>query len=331
MMKQPAAPAPDTANLKAAAITSVTMLFYASNDMTCKMVMARLPVPETLAFRNGLTVLGTAAIAGPSALREIATLSRRDAKALLARTSCDITLTTCFLISLAELPLANAAAVLQIAPLIIVLGGAVFFGERVGPVDWLLSIIGFIGALIIIRPGARCEGFNAFSLWLVAAAFAGALRDLLSRTLSDALAPSTVALSSSTGVLLWSLGWLALTSQAYVRPSAFEVWLLVATAGSLLTANVLAVVMMRSGNAAFGAPFRYTLLLWATLLQAAFFGAWPDSLTCIGGGVILCAGLAALHREGRRRTVRAAPKNSTHVAPAPTRAKLSERLLELEA
>ena len=179
------------------------------------------------------------------------------------------------------------------------------------------------------RPG--CEGFNAFSLWLVAAAFAGALRDLLSRTLSDALAPSTVALSSSTGVLLWSLGWLALTSQAYVRPSAFEVWLLVATAGSLLTANVLAVVMMRSGNAAFGAPFRYTLLLWATLLQAAFFGAWPDSLTCIGGGVILCAGLAALHSEGRRRTVRAAPKNSTHVAPAPTRAKLSERLLELEA
>lgn len=157
MMKQPAAPAPDTANLKAAAITSVTMLFYASNDMTCKMVMARLPVPETLAFRNGLTVLGTAAIAGPSALREIATLSRRDAKALLARTSCDITLTTCFLISLAELPLANAAAVLQIVPLIIVLGGAVFFGERVGPVDWLLSIIGFIGALIIIRPGARVQ------------------------------------------------------------------------------------------------------------------------------------------------------------------------------
>ena len=157
MMKQPAAPAPDTANLKAAAITSVTMLFYASNDMTCKMVMARLPVPETLAFRNGLTVLGTAAIAGPSALREIATLSRRDAKALLARTSCDITLTTCFLISLAELPLANAAAVLQIVPLIIVLGGAVFFGERVGPVDWLLSMIGFIGALIIIRPGARVQ------------------------------------------------------------------------------------------------------------------------------------------------------------------------------
>lgn len=296
---------PMSENMRAAAIATFTMMLYSINDACIKLVMEVVPLPQTIACRNVLTVFGTAVLSGQSAFTELRAVSARDLRVLGLRTICEIVLTTTFLFSLRHLPMANAAAVVQVVPLMIVIGGALVFGERVEPADWLISIAGFGGALIIIRPGL--DGFNAYALLLVVAALVAAARDLLSRMVSKAVSPTVVALVAATGVLLYSLGWIFVSATqnpdaaAVVPLGTREVLLLVATASLLLSANVLAVVMMRTGAVGFAAPFRYTLLLWASVIQLVAFGSWPDGPTCVGGSVIVGAGLAALQRESQRR------------------------------
>jgi drug/metabolite transporter (DMT)-like permease len=81
-----------------------------------------------------------------------------------------------FLAAIVHLPLANTAAIFQVLPLAITLGAALIFGEPVGWRRWLAITAGFIGVLIIVRPGV--EGFNRFSLLALVSVIFCAVRDL---------------------------------------------------------------------------------------------------------------------------------------------------------
>ena len=87
--------------------------------------------------------------------------------------------TITFMAAITHLPLANTSAIFQALPLAITLGAAVVFGEPVGWRRWLAITAGFIGVLIIVRPGI--EGFNQFSLLAMVSVAFCALRDLATR------------------------------------------------------------------------------------------------------------------------------------------------------
>ena len=87
--------------------------------------------------------------------------------------------TLAFLAAIVHLPLANTSAIFQALPLAVTLGAAVGFGEPVGWRRWLAIIAGFIGVLIIVRPGL--QGFNQFSLFALVSVFFFAVRDLATR------------------------------------------------------------------------------------------------------------------------------------------------------
>ena len=118
--------------------------------------------------------------------------------------------TVSFLAAIVHLPLANTAAILQALPLAITLGAALIFGEPVGWRRWLAIAAGFVGVLIIVRPGMA--GFNQFSLLaLVSVAFC-AVRDLATRRI-PAQIPSlfitlltTVTVTTAGAVILFPLG-----------------------------------------------------------------------------------------------------------------------------
>jgi drug/metabolite transporter (DMT)-like permease len=87
--------------------------------------------------------------------------------------------TIAFLNAITHLPLANTSAIFQVQPLAVTFGAAIFLAEPVGWRRWLAIVAGFIGALIIVRPGI--EGFNAFALFLLISVMFSAIRDLATK------------------------------------------------------------------------------------------------------------------------------------------------------
>ena len=98
---------------------------------------------------------------------------------LLLRAICEVIARLTFALAITLTTLSSASAILQATPLITIIGAAFFFGERVGLKRWLAVFFGFVGVLLIIRPGL--EGFELTSLFAVVATLGFAGRDLATR------------------------------------------------------------------------------------------------------------------------------------------------------
>ena len=149
------------------------------------------------------------------------------------------------------------------------------FREPVGWRRWSAIAAGFIGVLIIVRPGLA--GFSQFSLFaLISVAFC-ALRDLATRRI-PAKIPSlfitlltTVTVTTAGGAILVPLG-------GWTPPSASALGLLALAAVLLLIGYQCIIMALRSGDISAVAPFRYSALLWAMLLGYLVFGDVPDAM-----------------------------------------------------
>jgi drug/metabolite transporter (DMT)-like permease len=182
--------------------------------------------------------------------------------------------------------------------LAVTLAAAVFFGEPVGWRRYLAIAVGFAGVLIIVRPGS--EGFTVYSLWAMASVGFVVLRDLATRRLSAAAPGPAIVFATSLAMTL-TAG--ALTAATEWRP--MEIQSLASLSGSalfLLVGYHFSVNSMRTGEIGFVQPFRYTLLIWATLLGIVMFGEWPDFWTLLGGAIVVATGLFMFYRE--RRVIR---------------------------
>jgi drug/metabolite transporter (DMT)-like permease len=205
--------------------------------------------------------------------------------------------TVSFLAAIVHLPLANTAAIFQVLPLAITLGAAVIFGEPVGWRRWLAIIAGFLGVLIIVRPGV--EGFNVFALLaLVSVAFC-AVRDLATRRIPAPIPSLFITLLTTVTVTI--TGAAILVPLGGWTPPSTRALLLLALAAVLLLIGYQCVIMaLRSGDISAVAPFRYSALLWAMLLGYLVFGDVPDAMMVTGASIIVLSGLYAFYRERKR-------------------------------
>lgn len=209
----------------------------------------------------------------------------------------EVAATALFLTALAHMEIANATAVLQIVPLATTAAGALFLGEKVGMRRWSAIFIGFLAVLLIIRPGL--EGFTGWSLLALASTGFIVLKDLSSRLLP--LSTHPLAVSAWSIVAMVPLGFAMLPFE-YWAPLTLRGTLLCAVAALFLSLGfVLITYAMRHGELAVVQPFRYAILLWAVLIQIVVFSAWPDSLTLLGGAILVATGLYTLYREARRK------------------------------
>lgn len=217
---------------------------------------------------------------------------------VLARSLLDLAGTLAFLYALMRMPFANVAAVLQCLPLTVTLGATLFFKEPVGLWRWSAIVVGFIGVLIILRPGV--DGFSAASLWLLATVLFSAARDLLSRSLPKEIPTIMVTLSTATTITIGGL-MIVLFSGEWVTPSVDHLWRLALASVFLFGAYHFIVQTMRIGEVGFVSPFRYTGLIWAGLIGWWVFGELPDKLTVFGSVIVVSMGLLTLYREQRLR------------------------------
>jgi S-adenosylmethionine uptake transporter len=209
--------------------------------------------------------------------------------------------TLMFFSALKYLPLADAISIFFVEPLILTLLSAVFLGESVGWRRLTAVVVGFAGALIVIRPSFGALGLPALLPLGTALTFAVYL--ILTRKLAQHEYPERMQFYAGLfGGLVMSVA-LAIGSVtdvavlAFVWPDARQ-WLLLAGLGVIATAGHLLVVhAFRRAPAGLLAPFQYVEIIGATILGLVFFGDFPDAITWVGVAVIVGSGLYVFHRE----------------------------------
>lgn len=211
--------------------------------------------------------------------------------------------TVFYLIALANLPLANVSAVFQALPLAVTMAAALFLGERVRWRRWAAISVGFVGILIVVRPGL--QGFTVYSIYTLVCVGFCVLRDLSTTRIPESV--STVCVSTITAIIVTVFGAALIVPMGGWSPvSARAVLLLVGASILLLFGYHFIILAMRSGQVSFVALFRYTSLVWAMVMGVLVFSDVPDLPTLAGASMVVGSGLYTLYRErvvGRRKVV----------------------------
>ena len=201
-----------------------------------------------------------------------------------------------FVTGLSFLPLAEAIVLTFASPLFVTALAPPLLGETVGWRRWLAVLVGFVGVLIMIRPGG--EAMRWFVLLPLGAALTFGLANIVTRSISATESSVSILCVSMVSVTVVSLatapfGWRA--------PSTSDVALL-ALAGILLgCAHFLMIEAFRLAEAAVAAPFHYSAVIWALILDLVIWVNWPDSWVMGGAVIVILSGLYILRRETLRR------------------------------
>ncbi|MBU2532893.1 MAG: DMT family transporter, partial [Alphaproteobacteria bacterium] len=225
------------------------------------------------------------------------TLRIRNIKGQALRGVCVIASAFLFITGLRYLTLADAIAVSFTGPLFITAMAPLVLGEKVGWRRWLAVLVGFAGVLFMLRPGGSALQWAI--IFPLGAAVCGGMRDLITRRIAGTEMTVAVLAATTTVVLVAGLATAPFVDWVPVRPPDIAMF---AVSGTLIAfAHTLMIEAFRRGEAALVAPFKYSSLLWATLIGYLAFGELPDRWTIVGAVIIVLAGLYVLHRETQLR------------------------------
>lgn len=294
----------DQQNPRAIGLMVLAMLCFAFEDMFIKIVASDASVAQILLILGavgGVFYIAMAYSRGEKLTREIAT-----DKLLWVRTISEIVGAFGFVMALALIPLSNASAILQATPLVVTLAAALLLKESVGWRRWTAVFIGFIGVLLIIRPGS--SGFDANSIFAVVGVLGMAGRDVITRRVPRHVPTTWISAQAFWGVALLGLAML-------IGPQQWHALSLI-NFGILMVASVIGIVgyfaittAARIGETSAIAPFRYSRLIFALIIGYTVFSERPDGWMLVGSAILISTGIYAIYRE--RIVARAVLKRSS--------------------
>ncbi|OCW58165.1 DMT family transporter [Hoeflea olei] len=299
-------------NMRGIMLMVLGMLGFAGEDMFIKLAAASgLPVGEILmilGFAGALMFTAYAVFKGTSVVSK-----GFFHPAVVIRNLTEMIGGVCFVTALSLIPLATATTILQATPLLVTMGAALVLGEAVGWRRWTAILVGFFGVVLVIRPGL--DGFEPEVLWAVAGVIGLAIRDLASRKVPKTTTSLQLSAWGFFSVGVSGAALLAIEGGAVV-PSLQETSYM---AGAL-SVGVLAYWALteatRIGEISVVTPFRYSRLVFSTIVGMLVFSEFPDVFTLTGAGIIIATGLYTIMRERKRRRD-AAMKASTVTPAAP--------------
>ena len=278
-----------TPNLRGSLFMTASMAGFAVEDAFLKQISQSMPVGQVSAIFGfcGVVVFALMALRAGHAPVPRAALTRT----MAVRSVFEVTGRLFYALAIALTPISTASAILQATPLVVVLGAALIFGERVTLGRWALILIGFLGVLVILRPGVA--GFSPLSVLALVAVAGFAGRDLATRAAPLGLSNAQLGVAGYVMLMLSGLIILGVTGGA-VLPDARVMGLLALGAGFSIAAYAALTNAMRSGEVGVVTPFRYTRLLFAMVLGVTVFGERPDTATLIGAAIIVGCGVVLL-------------------------------------
>ncbi|MEL6946101.1 MAG: DMT family transporter, partial [Pseudomonadota bacterium] len=282
-------------NVRGAVFMMLSMASFALNDVFMKLVFADIGLFQAILLRGlmACAIIATACWA-TGLFNDWQRIKTVITNRLVAwRSVGEAGATVLFLSALQAMPLANVTAILQVLPLTITLGSALFLGERVGWRRYGAIAIGFVGVMLIVRPGS--DGFTVYAFFALGAALFVTVRDLTTRSLPKAI-PSLL-ISLLTALLITMIGALGSLTETW-QPVGTVQWVYLASAAVMIMGGyVFSVLAMRDGEVSFIAPFRYSILIWALMLGFFVLNEVPDTLAMIGSAIVVGTGLYTFYRE----------------------------------
>ena len=213
-------------------------------------------------------------------------------KLYVARGLCHGTGVMLWFYAMARIPVADVVAVGYAGPILVILGAAVFLGERLRPHRMLAVAAGFVGVLIVVRPGFEIIEKGMLAQLLATPFFAASF--LLAKRLTDTEGPAEVVAMLSifcTLVLLPGALW------QWRTPTGTELLWLFLTAVFATLGHYTATRAIEAAPIAVTQPITFLQLVWATLVGSLICAEPADIFVFIGGGIIVAAACFTSHRD----------------------------------
>ncbi len=281
----------NSGNLRGIAALSLAMICLTINDVTVKLTSAGMPTGQLIFLRGLAACVFTLVLC--IAMDKHKRLAEAVTPHVMARAFANLLGTVTYLTALFNMPIANVSAIVQAIPLVLTAMAAIFLKEKVGIRRWTAILVGLVGVLIIVRP--TTDAFNIFAMSALATVLLIALRDLLTRIAHTDI-PSIVITFATMAVVTLGAGVLSFFED-WVQVSLKQGIHITIAAVFLVLGVQLVIVALRAGAVAVVAPFRFSIVLWATLAGYFVWGEIPDRWSIVGTALIVGAAIYTLWRE----------------------------------
>ena len=272
------------------------MACFTLQDMFIKWVAVGVPAGQILALMGVFGALTFAALARREGARIFAPAVLHPA--VLTRNIGEMIGTLGFINALATLPLSTLSAIIQAMPLAVTFGAALFLRETVGWRRWSAIAVGFVGVLVVVRPGS--DSFTPYAFWGVLTVAGLSTRDLATRFIPRNI--STLQLSTWGFATVGALGALLLMiSRDAVALDLRQSLIMAAALGFGIAGYWAITAAMRVGEVATVTPFRYARLVFALGISVLVFDETIDRTMLLGAGLVIGSGLYSFARERRLR------------------------------
>jgi drug/metabolite transporter (DMT)-like permease len=281
-----------TSNLRGIISMVLSGITFVCCDSFLKLLVREVPPLQALVLRGiSATICCFLLVVAMGHIRQ---LPRAFGLWTILRALTEVVAVTAFIIALAKVPLGDITAIYQVAPLLVLVGASILWGEQVGALRWMLIALGLAGALLVAQPGG--VGASPYALLGFITAIGSAARDLLSRK-----TPHDVP-----GIVITFTVVVCVLVAATVNSLLFETWVPVNShlalyalgAGFFVTLGHLFVFLaFRHASARAVAPFYYSFTLIAVTFGAVFFNEWPNYGSIIGILMIIACGVGVLAFE----------------------------------
>ncbi len=279
-------------SVRGVALMVTAVFFFVVMDAVVKYLARTYPVPQIVWARYCFHILTMGLLLFPRF--GVKLFRTRRIGLQVWRSLLLLAATFLFFTAISFIPLADAGAISIVSPLLVTALSVWLLKERVGVPRWLAVVVGFCGALIVLRPGLGV--MHPASLLVLGTAVCFALYQITTRQLSGTESPYTTLFYTA---LVGTVVMCAVAPFVWEPPDP-EGWGLMILIGFLGAIGHYALIKAFDyAQPSLLAPFNYTQLIWATLLGFFMFGDFPDRWTILGALVVASSGLFVLHREHR--------------------------------
>jgi drug/metabolite transporter (DMT)-like permease len=293
-------------------LINIAVVVFTAMDAVIKDVSDIFPTGQLVFFRN---LFAFAPILIFMATQGGITLRTQHLGGHLLRGLFGVSAMYCYFLSYKLLPLSEAIALGLSGPIFLTVLSIPFLGEKVGMRRWSACIVGFLGVLIMTRPGAGVWQSAALMPLLAAVFYALAMisiRKLTGTERSGTIVFYFTVFATLAGLVTAPLGFVW-PELAWTWPSDLESWGIVILIGLMGgCGQILITIAFRCAPVSVVAPFDYMALVYGFILGFMFFDEVPDAYLIVGGLVVVASGIYIVHRE----TVVARQRHRAQPAPA---------------
>jgi len=258
-----------------------------------KLAGSRLPVTQILFVRQ----IGMVLMLLPVIVRhypDVVKTTRIDLQ--LTRIVFALIAMLCGFTAIINMPLADATALGFAKSFFVTIFAVIVLKESVGVYRWSAVAVGFIGVLIMLRPGT--ESFSLYGLMAVIGAASAGFVMVIIRLLSRTDAPNTILMFQAVGVAII----MVIPALIYWVPPTPKEWVILAAIGFVsYFAQIANIYAFKFGEASMLASLDYVRLIYAAAFGWLIFSQLPNVNTWIGAGIIVLASIYTVHREARKK------------------------------